>query len=159
MIDLPRTYPGRPIVGVGGIVLVDGCVVLVRRGHAPLAGEWSLPGGALELGETLQEGIAREIREETGLVVDVGPLVGVFDRILLDDGGQVQYHYVLVDYVCQARGGTLCCASDATEAAIADPQALEAYQLARETQDVIARALTLTKGSGLSERIESKDKP
>ena len=75
MTELPRAYPARPIVGVGGIVLVDDRVVLVKRGHAPLAGEWSLPGGALELGETLEAGVAREILEETGLVVDVGPLV------------------------------------------------------------------------------------
>jgi len=141
--ELPRVYPARPIVGVGGIVLVDGRVVLVKRGHAPLAGEWSLPGGALELGETLEAGVAREILEETGLVVDVGPLVGVFDRILLDEGGRVRYHYVLVDYVCRARGGTLCCATDAADASLADPGALDGYSLAPETQTVIARALTI----------------
>lgn len=146
MTDPPRTYPPRPIVGVGAIVLVDGQVVLVKRGHPPLAGEWSLPGGALELGETLQEGVAREILEETGLVVEVGPLVGVFDRILLDDNRQVRYHYVLVDYVCRARTGTLCCASDAAEAALADPDALGPYRLAPETQDVIARALGIAEG-------------
>ena len=159
MTDLPRAYPARPIVGVGGIVLVDGQVVLVKRGHAPLAGEWSLPGGALELGETLEAGVAREVLEETGLLVHVGPLVGVFDRILLDEGGQVRYHYVLVDYVCYARGGTLCCASDAAEAVLADPEALEPYRLAPETRDVIARGLSIVKGMILSEQRESKEEP
>lgn len=142
----PRAYPARPIVGVGAIVLIDGRVVLVRRGHPPLQGEWSLPGGALELGETLEAGVAREVLEETGLVVDVGPLAGVFDRILLDEGGRVRYHYVLVDYVCRARAGTLGCASDAAEAALADPEALGPYRLAPETRDVIARALRIAKG-------------
>lgn len=155
MTDVPRAYPARPIVGVGGIVLVEGRVVLVKRGHAPLAGDWSLPGGALELGETLEAGVAREILEETGLIVEVGPLVGVFDRILLDEGGRVRYHYVLVDYVCHARGGALCCASDAAEAVLANPEGLEPYRLAEETQDVIMRALTIAKACPeRAERVE-----
>ena len=85
----------------------DGRVLLVKRRHEPLAGQWSLPGGMLELGETLEAGIAREMQEETGLVVTVGPVVEAFDRILLDDTGRVRYHFVLVDYLCRVRGGTL----------------------------------------------------
>ncbi len=76
-------------------------VVLVKRRFEPLAGEWSLPGGKLEVGETLEAAIAREIVEETGLVVDVGPMVEVLDRIFRDGDGRVRYHYVLVDYVCR----------------------------------------------------------
>ena len=111
-----RIYPERPIVGVGAVIVNDGRVLLVRRGHEPLKGEWSLPGGAVEVGETLRTAVAREVREETGLDVDVGPIVEVLDRIRLDDEGRVRYHFVLIDYLCRPVGGSLACASDADEA-------------------------------------------
>jgi ADP-ribose pyrophosphatase YjhB (NUDIX family) len=136
-----RTYPPRPIVGVGAVVLVDGRVVLVKRRHEPLAGQWSLPGGTLELGETLEAGVAREVLEETGLVVDVGPLLEVFDRIVLDETRRVRYHFVLVDYLCRTAGGTLASASDASDVTLADPLALEPYHLAPKVSDVIAMAI------------------
>ena len=96
-----RAYPSRPMVGVGAVILIDGKIVLVKRRHEPLAGQWSLPGGTLELGETLEAGVAREMLEETGLVVDVGPVIEVFDRILLDEERKVRYHFVLVDFLCR----------------------------------------------------------
>ena len=140
-IDTSRRYPTRPIVGVGAVVLMDdGRVVLVKRGHEPMAGHWSLPGGVLEVGETLEAGVAREIREETGLVVDVGPLVELFDRILLDDGGAVQYHFVLADYLCRPRQGRLEAGTDVDDVVLADPDALDAYRLTEKARDVIARA-------------------
>ena len=137
-----RRYPGRPIVGVGAVVLVDGKVLLVKRRHPPLEGEWSLPGGAVETGETLAAACAREVREETGLLVDVGPLIDVFDRITFDSTGAAEYHFVLVDYLCRAVGGTLGCASDATDVALvaADADALAPYQLNEKALEVIARA-------------------
>jgi 8-oxo-dGTP diphosphatase len=137
-----RTYPPRPVVGVGAVVLMDGLVVLIKRRHEPLAGQWSLPGGTLELGESLEAGIAREVLEETGLVVDVGPVLDVFDRIMLDEARKVRYHFVLVDYLCRAVGGTLASASDASDITLADPLALEPYRLAPKVRDVIAIAMS-----------------
>ncbi len=138
-----RRYPARPIVGVGAVILSEGKVVLVKRRHEPLAGQWSLPGGTLELGETLEAGVAREMLEETGLVVDVGPVVEVFDRILLDEDRKVRYHFVLVDYICRPVAGTLRSDSDVSEVALADPSDLSSYHLAPKARDVIARALRM----------------
>ena len=125
------------------MVLVDGRVVLVKRAHEPLMGEWNLPGGGVELGETLEQACAREVLEETGLVVSVGPLVDVFDRIVADDEGRVRYHFVLVDYLCHAIGGDPCCGTDASDIALAEPAALERYKLTPKALEVISRALTL----------------
>ena len=132
-----RAYPDRPIVGVGAVVLCDNArVVLVRRGHEPLAGEWSLPGGVVEIGETLQSAVAREILEETGLAVAVGPVVD----------HRVHYHFVLVDYLCHATGGALGSGSDASDVATADPSELADYNLNRKALEVIERALRMARG-------------
>ena len=152
-----RHYPSRPVVGVGAVVLVRPedanraaiaqpvpsplGVVLVKRRFEPLAGQWSLPGGGLDVGETLEAGVAREIREETGLIVDVGDVVEVFDRILLDGDRKVRYHFVLIDYVCRAVGGRLAPASDVSEVAVADPAALEPFALTPKARAVIQKAL------------------
>jgi 8-oxo-dGTP diphosphatase len=141
--DDGRRYPDRPVVGVGAVVLVDGRVVLVKRAHEPLQGHWNLPGGVVELGETLRDACAREVLEETGLVVEVGAVVELFDRIMPDEEGRVQYHYVLVDYVCRPTGGELRCGTDASDVALADPAALEPYQLTAKALEVIAAALEL----------------
>lgn len=138
-----REYPSRPLVGVGAIVVVDGRVVLVRRRREPLAGRWSLPGGLLELGEALAAGVAREVKEETGLDVDVGPVVDVVDRIYRDADDAVRYHYVLADYLCTPVGGTLAAGDDAGEVALVDPEELDAYGVAAGTIGVIRKALTL----------------
>jgi ADP-ribose pyrophosphatase YjhB (NUDIX family) len=111
-----REYPDHPIVGVGGVVVQNGRVVLVRRAKAPRMGEWSIPGGMLELGETLRDGVAREIAEETGLQVKSEAVLDVFDSIVTDAAGKTQYHYVLVDYLCSVTGGELRAASDVSEA-------------------------------------------
>jgi mutator protein MutT len=140
-----RDYPDRPFVGVGAVIVDGGRVVLVRRASAPLAGQWSLPGGAVEIGETLDACVAREMLEETGLRVDVGPVIEVFDRITRDDAGRVQYHYVLVDYLCWPAGGTLEAGSDAAAAVWADASELGAYDLAPKTVAVIGRALSLAR--------------
>ena len=138
-----RQYPSRPFVGVGGVVFIDGRVVLVKRRHEPLAGEWSLPGGAIELGETLHEGLRRELREEIGIETKVGPLVELFDRITRDTDGQVRYHYVLADYLCHHVSGELRPGADADTVALADPTDLSRYGLTEKAESVIGRAVQL----------------
>lgn len=131
-----------PIVGIGAVILTDdGQVVLIKRRNEPLAGQWSLPGGGLELGESLEAGTAREVLEETGLVVSVGPMIEVFDRILLNDDGTVKFHFVLVDYLCRPRGGRLQAGSDVEAATLADPGDLAAWRVAEKVRAVVARAL------------------
>jgi ADP-ribose pyrophosphatase YjhB (NUDIX family) len=139
-----RRYPTRPFVGVGGVVVDGTHVLLVRRGQPPLAGEWSLPGGAVEVGETLASALQRELFEETGLVVEVGPLLDVFDRIHLDADGRVEYHYVLADYLCTVVGGTLHPQTDVSDARWAGPTELDAYRLTAQTRSAIDKALAIT---------------
>src|ERR1700693_1955764 len=100
-----REYPDRPLVGVGGVVIWEGRALLIRRGGPPLEGQWSIPGGMLEVGETLLEGVRRELLEETGIEVRVGELIDVFERINLDGGGKTRYHFVVLDYLCEAVSG------------------------------------------------------
>ena len=142
-----RAYPDRPFVGVGAVIVDQGRVVLIKRRFEPLAGRWSLPGGAVDVGETLVECVAREMLEETGLVVEVGPVVEVFDRIVRDGDGRVQFHYVLVDYLCRPTGGSLRAGSDVAEAVYADPDDLVRFALAHPASAVIRRALEMAKGS------------
>src|ERR1700754_3949587 len=111
-----REYTEAPLVGAGAIIVHESQVLLIQRGQEPLKGEWSLPGGALELGETLQQGVVREVLEETGLLVVPGGIIEILDRIIPDQASRrIRYHYVLVDFVCHVTGGELCSASDAEE--------------------------------------------
>ena len=135
-----RTYPTRPIVGVGGVIADGEQVVLIKRKYEPLAHRWSIPGGTLEVGEPLEAGVARELLEETGLVVSVGPVIEVFDRILRDEEGRVKYHFVLVDYLCLPIGGTLQAGDDVSEAEWAHVDALGPYELTDKATEVIRRA-------------------
>jgi 8-oxo-dGTP diphosphatase len=112
---IEREFPQRPLVGVGAVVVDEGRVLLVRRGSEPLRGHWTLPGGALEVGESLTEGVAREVKEETGLEVEPIELIEVLDRIHRE-GERVRYHYVIADYLCRVMGGRLQAASDADAA-------------------------------------------
>jgi 8-oxo-dGTP diphosphatase len=109
---MAREYPETPLVGVGAVIVKDSRVLLVRRALEPLKGHWSLPGGLVEVGESLQAGIIREVREETGLEVEPLELIELLDRIH-HDGDRVRYHYVIADYLCRVSGGTLQAASDA----------------------------------------------
>lgn len=143
-----REYPEAPIVGVGAVILnSENQVLLIQRGQEPLKGEWSLPGGALELGESLEQGIRREVLEETGLEVVPVQIVEICDRIVRDEANAVRFHYVLVDYLCRVTGGTLCCATDAAAARWVSREELNAhgiYRVAPFTAAVIEKAFSLT---------------
>jgi len=140
----PDGFFAQPVPGVGAVIVTDDRrVVLVKRRHEPLAGQWSLPGGKLELGETLEAAVAREVREETGLIVDVGPLIEVFDRILLDADGRVQHHFVLADYLCRVRGGELAAGSDVVDVALANDDELPGFRLTDKALAVARQGLAL----------------
>jgi 8-oxo-dGTP diphosphatase len=140
-----RDYPDRPFVGVGAVIVVERKIVLIRRRYEPLAGRWSLPGGIVELGETLEGAVAREMEEETGLRVEVGPVIEVFDRITRDHEGRIRYHYVLVDYLCRPLGGDLRAGSDVDDAVLVEPADLGRYDLTGKATAVIERALELAR--------------
>ncbi len=140
-----RQYPERPIVGVGAVIVDEGKVVLIRRRYEPLKGHWSLPGGMVEIGEALEAALTREMLEETGLAVDVGPVIEVFDRITRDEEQRVRYHFVLIDYLCWPTGGTLRAGSDVDAAIWADPATLADYALTEKATSVIQRGLTLAR--------------
>ncbi len=138
---MPRRYPSLPIVGVGAVILRGREVLIVRRANPPLQGEWSIPGGVLELGEKLRDGIAREVFEETGLVVEVGPVLDVIDSIFPDPEGRTQYHYVLIDYLCHLRSGTPEAATDVSEIRWVTMDELATLGMKTVTIEVIAKAL------------------
>lgn len=134
-----REYPDRPYVGVGAIIIEQRKIVLIKRGHAPAQGEWSIPGGTLEAGETLREGVMREALEETGLIVEPGELLGVFDRVLRDEQQRTRYHYVLIDFLCRRKSGDLIASGDADEARWFTQQEVSNISLPEDTAEVIRR--------------------
>ena len=131
--------PSAPVVGVGGVLIRDGKVLLIRRGKPPLYGRWVVPGGTVELGESLEQALVREMREETGLEVVPLEVLTVFDRIERD-GDRVLYHYVIVDYLCRWLGGETRAASDALEAAWAALDDLPRYDLPQKALEVVQDA-------------------
>ena len=139
----------RPVVGVGAVLIEDGRVLLIRRGKQPLRGRWSLPGGTVETGETLEQALVREMREETSLEVRVGPLLTAFDRIERRDG-RVLYHHVIVDFLCERVSGQACAASDALALAWADPEELLRYELTEKALEVVREGFRLAGAAGLA---------
>src|SRR6266446_1250140 len=145
-----REYPERPVVGIGGVIIDGGRALLIRRGSEPLRGEWSIPGGTLELGETLEQGVARELLEETGIGVRVLELIEVFDRIYAEDGKiaeqaqkKPRFHYVIVDYLCERIAGEPRAGSDVTDVAFAREDELGNYHLTETATRILKKAFAL----------------
>ena len=138
---MKRDYPEHPIIGVGAVIVEGGRVLLVRRDTEPLRGEWSVPGGMLELGEKLRDGVRREAMEETGVQVEPGEALDVFDSIFTDGLGRTQYHYVLIDYLCHPVSGEPRAGSDASDVRWVSAEALPAMGLRQATEQVLRKAL------------------
>ena len=145
-MSVSREYPDRPLIGVGAVIVQDKRALLIRRGQAPLLGEWSLPGGVLECGETLREAAVREALEETGLFVEVIDMLGVYERVIRSEDGRVRYHYVLIDFLCHAVSGELKAGSDAAEAGWFTREELPALKLAYDANDVVLKGLAVARG-------------
>lgn len=146
----PREYPERPIVGVGGVLIENGKALLIRRGSEPLLGQWSIPGGTLELGETLREGCARELLEETGITVRVLDLIEVFERInpyappeSREANARPRFHFVIVDYLCEKISGEAKAGGDATDVAFASEDDLGRYELTETATRVLRNAFAM----------------
>jgi ADP-ribose pyrophosphatase YjhB (NUDIX family) len=148
-----REYPDHPVVGVGGVVVREGRALLIRRGTEPLKGQWSIPGGTLELGETLEAGVVRELKEETGLDVRILELIEVFERIMPDEGPPIasgrlanpRYHFVIVDYLCEAADGSAQAGSDVTDLAFVAEDDLPRYHLTPSATRVVRRAFEMAR--------------
>jgi ADP-ribose pyrophosphatase YjhB (NUDIX family) len=138
--DDDRRYPKRPLVGVGALIFDRGRILMAQRGKEPLLGWWSLPGGAVEIGESLDFAVRREVREETGLEVEPLGVFEIFERILRDAEGKPEYHYVLIDYVCRITGGTLRAGDDVCRVEWVKPAALRELQITEGTLGVIEKA-------------------
>jgi len=161
-----REYPERPVVGVGGVVIEDGRALLIRRGGEPLKGQWSIPGGTLETGETLEEGTRRELEEETGLCVRVVELIEVFERIFRDQdnsdgrargrqargaqahGGRPRYHFVILDYLCERISGEARAGGDVTDVAWAAENELEVFHLTPTATRILKKAFVMSRAAG-----------
>ena len=147
-----REFPDRPVVGVGGVVIDRGRALLIRRGCEPLLGEWSIPGGALELGESLESGVARELLEETGVSVRVLELIEVFDRIYHGNGTPIaqakqkpRFHYVIADYLCERISGEPRAGSDVTDVTFAGEEELPRFHLTETATRVLKKAFAMTR--------------
>jgi 8-oxo-dGTP diphosphatase len=138
---MKREYPESPLLGVGAVIVQNHRVLLIRRGQPPLLGEWSLPGGVLECGETLREAVVREAHEETGLAIEAGEMLGVYERVIRSDGGRVRYHFVLIDFLCRPIGRDLKAGSDAADVRWFTRNELPALNLAPDANDVVLKGL------------------
>lgn len=152
-----KEYPDRPVIGVGGVIIDHGRAVLIRRGTEPLLGQWSIPGGGVELGETLEEAVGRELREETGLEVRVLELIELFDRIYAGDGPasmkdkkKPRFHYVIADYLCELVGGEARAGSDVTDLAFSREDELGKFQLTEKATAVLKKAFAMSRARAAS---------
>jgi len=138
---MAREYPTHPAVGVGAVVVRGGKALIIKRAHEPRQGEWSLPGGMLELGESLADAARREIKEETGLDVELGPIIETFDRVHRDAEGRIRYHFVIVDFVCWSQDGDAVPGSDAEDVAWVTADQIDEYRVNAHAKEVILRGL------------------
>ena len=145
MDAMNRRYPDRPLLGVGAIIFSGDSVLLAQRGREPSYGKWSIPGGLVELGEGLHDAVLREVREEVGLDVRVGDLVAALDRVILDETRKIEYHYVLLDFICECEEGTPLPSSDVRDCAYVSLDALGEYPMTEGTENVIRRAYLRTR--------------
>jgi ADP-ribose pyrophosphatase YjhB (NUDIX family) len=138
---MAREYPAHPVVGVGAVIVRGDRALIVRRGHEPRKGEWSLPGGLLDLGESLADAARREVREETGLEIELGPIIETFDRVHRDGQGRIRYHFVIVDFVCWSDSGEAVAGSDAEAVAWVSADEIDHYSVNAHAKAVILRGL------------------
>jgi ADP-ribose pyrophosphatase len=138
-----REYPDQPIVAVGAAVCRDGRVLIVRRGKPPSKGVWTVPGGAVDLGETIAEAAAREVKEECGIEIEVSEVVGTLDTVIRDEQGRVRYHYAIVDLAGRYVSGRLCPSDELLGAAWVTPDQFDAYQVPSKAREVLLKALEL----------------
>lgn len=143
---MSRRYPKHPMVGVGAIIFRDDHVLLVQRGREPSYGKWSVPGGLVEVGESLREAVSREVMEEVGLAVKVHDLVVALDRVLPDQAGSIEYHYILLDFLCECQAGEPSPASDALDCRFVPISSLSHYEMTRGTEGAVLRAYSLAQG-------------
>ena len=144
-----RRYPERPYAGVGAIIFRGTQVLLVKRGRPPAMGKWSIPGGLVELGESMEASVRREVKEEVGLDVRVIDLVAALDRVIFDRDGRIEYHYILLDFLCEIVGGRLEAGSDADECLFVPMKELLRLDMTRGTEEVILRAFEKADNPGL----------
>jgi len=145
-MSLRRKYPTAPIAAAGVVVLRDRKVLLVKRAKEPDGGRWTIPGGAVELGETVREAAAREVREECGIEVEVGPVVGVVDAIFSDEEGRIRFHYILIDLLAKYKGGELAPASDALAIRWVPLEELNCLNVPERAKRIIRKAFKMTRG-------------
>ncbi|MEM3626680.1 MAG: NUDIX hydrolase [Candidatus Bathyarchaeia archaeon] len=134
-----RLYPDQPIVGVGAVIICDGKILLEKRKNEPGKGKWSIPGGLVELGESLEQTVIREVKEETGLDVADPEIIDVVDTISVDENGRIKYHFVIVDYFLKLKGGTLKAADDAEELKWVELDEVENYDLTKTIRSFFER--------------------
>lgn len=135
-----REYPARPICGVGVVVRKGNAVLLIQRGNPPRRGDWGIPGGVVELGETLHEAAQREIREECGIEIALDDLLDTFEVLQRDDAGHMQYHYIIIDFAAEYVSGDVRASSDVLDARWVERHDLDAFGLPTKTREVIEKA-------------------
>ena len=138
---MKREYPDRPIFAVGAAICRDGRVLVVQRGREPSLGKWTVPGGVVDLGETMRDAAAREVREECGIEVEVGPVVGTIDNILRDERGAIRYHYAIIDFGARYVSGELVINDELMDAAWITPEQFDDYSVSPKVRAVLLQAL------------------